>query len=525
MFRVFCTLRENRKAIEENLKSDETAKSETAVTETPEADNAALRENRAGATINSEIPEAPTEKPFTLDHTTAVHTKTKEPIEVFKIQGNLEDSEYKALKAQMKSIGGYYSSFVKGFIVPGDKVNDVSNFANVIDKTSKENPTEAPRNADIVSESDGPAEEKGDYLENSNIELAKDKDDYSINQQEAIEGYEEAVDLSLKDFINRNINGELKPNDTYSLKDVSPRASEDIKKAVGVDTTGFKTAVESRMITHILKGHGANGTTDHTMANIDDIARMQFVIDNYDNLEDGGKSSAYFEPYVSASGVVRQHTAHTVVYSKKVNGIYYVVEALPDTKRKTAFVVSAYMTNEKKKNGLSNEYADKHDIPASATSDTAEKPRAFESVPAFRSSNEIISSDNAAVNSSEEKNTSSKEQTITSQTETDDMGTKEKHRAMENGVLPTVVPEVSTSVSDAGNGVATETVASDSVVNTFYSRIADKILNEYLETGAVLDSKALVEIAREIYGGTLAEGAFSIKDATDSLELAVNRYI
>ena len=105
------------------------------------------------------------------------------------------------------------------------------------------------------------------------------------------------------------------------------------------------------------------------------------------------------------------------------------------------------------------------------------------------------------------------------------MGTKEKHRAMENGVLPTVVPEVSTSVSDAGNGVATDTVASDSVVNTFYSRIADKILNEYLETGAVLDSKALVEIAREIYGGTLAEGAFSIKDATDSLELAVNRYI
>ena len=124
-----------------------------------------------------------------------------------------------------------------------------------------------------------------------------------------------------------------------------------------------------------------------------------------------------------------------------------------------------------------------------------------------------------------QKRSSDETQTITSQTETDNIGGKEKHRAMENGVLPTVVPEVSTSVSDAGNGVATESVASDSVVNTFYSRIADKILNEYLETGAVLDSKALVEIAREIYGGTLAEGAFSIKDATDSLELAVNRYI
>lgn len=115
----------------------------------------------------------------------------------------------------------------------------------------------------------------------------------------------------------------------------------------------------------------------------------------------------------------------------------------------------------------------------------------------------------------------------TTEKEITDSSVKDKHRAMESGVLPDVAPEATTEVKgiDAGNGVQTETVASDSLVNTFYSQIADRVIEEYLSKGASLDINALRDIATSIYGGTLAEGRFDSKDMTDALELAVNRYL
>lgn len=631
--------------------------------------------------------------------------------------------------------------------------------------------TSSDSNAIIEKDLSQVSKDKGEKLEDSNVKLSKDFEDYSINQQDVIEGYEESVDTSFREFIEREMRGELKQNDSYALKNVSDKAAADIKKAVGVDATGFKTAIEARMVTHILQGHGENGTTDHSMANIDDIARMQFVIDNYDNIEDGGKSKSYFESYVSRSGELRQHTAHTVVYSKKVNGVYYVVEAVPDTKRKTAYIISAYMSK-KERNGLSNGNNNENaDITRSETSDTAEKPRAFESAPDAHSLNEIISNNSDAVNSESKKSpkefslthkksnavsdsvesdsaqgtremqaakepepnatpsapaetaetsttaaespttvmsngtaetapaknkdfnliykaskhsktgepldvfeisggylsseqysklkkefeklggyyskyaggftfksgTGSSDERInavkqfahvqvnslhdmpkgkeligteykfgnsnakvvdyidngkyedeyvvdidgigrqkmnykgverdiaqylsdnptkntqatdtaastkqaldmlknapsetttreTTEKEITESSVKDKHRAMESGVLPDVAPEATTEVKgiDAGNGVQTETVASDSLVNTFYSQIADKVMEEYLSKGASLDINALRDIATSIYGGTLAEGRFDSKDMTDALELAVNRYL
>ena len=40
----------------------------------------------------------------------------------------------------------------------------------------------------------------------------------------------------------------------------------------------------------------------------------------------------------------KRGTAKTVVFEKAVNGTYYVIEAVPDTAKKTNFIVSAYMS-------------------------------------------------------------------------------------------------------------------------------------------------------------------------------------
>ena len=54
------------------------------------------------------------------------------------------------------------------------------------------------------------------------------------------------------------------------------------------------------------KDHGPQGKTDHSMQDINDIARIQYVLDNYDS-----------------------------------------VEAVPGTKAKTVFILSAYMSNKR----------------------------------------------------------------------------------------------------------------------------------------------------------------------------------
>ena len=44
-------------------------------------------------------------------------------------------------------------------------------------------------------------------------------------------------------------------------------------------------------VEHIEKRHGENGVHDQSMKNPNDLARIKFVIQNYDNVEDGRKAS------------------------------------------------------------------------------------------------------------------------------------------------------------------------------------------------------------------------------------------
>jgi hypothetical protein len=141
-------------------------------------------------------------------------------------------------------------------------------------------------------------------------------------------------------------------------------------RITGIDVTGHKTQLEARIIEHILKDHGEHGITDQSMRDINDIARIQHVIDNYDSMENGGTSSAYV--YQNQHG--RNAHAQTVVLKKKVNGTYFVVEAVPDTNKKTVFITSAYMSKggeQKAAASLSGDAEASRFTPENATKNTA----------------------------------------------------------------------------------------------------------------------------------------------------------
>ena len=176
----------------------------------------------------------------------------------------------------------------------------------------------------------------------SSISFKSDIEDYPYNMQTVIKDYLEYSNEGIRNFVERVRKGEASAKERLYIDLPTQRAIKDIKLITGIDTSEFKTAIETRAIEHIEKFHGVKGKANTSMARIEDIERIQFVLNNYDEMEYGGKSEAYTT--IKENGKPGQ--ADTVIYSKKINGTFYVVEAVPDTKAKTLFVVSAYINKE-----------------------------------------------------------------------------------------------------------------------------------------------------------------------------------
>ncbi len=185
-------------------------------------------------------------------------------------------------------------------------------------------------------------------------------------QQAVIDAYRSSVDDGLVQYVLDVMNDQVSYREKYNLNPMSDRASADIKALTGVDTTGFQTAIERKTIEHILKRHGEKGIQDRSMRDIHDIARIQYVLDNYDSMKEGGPAEGYTT--IKPNG--RPKRAQSVVYEKAVNGTYYVVEAVPDTKSKTAYIVSAYMSKNPNEKAGAFRLADAAKRPPYVTSET-----------------------------------------------------------------------------------------------------------------------------------------------------------
>lgn len=160
-------------------------------------------------------------------------------------------------------------------------------------------------------------------------------DVHTPEMQRVMQEYEKAVDADLAEFAQYAVSH---PNDNktaFQLEDVSPRAAEDIQRLTGIDVEGFGTEAKANTFRHIEQRHGQNGKADQSMADVNDVARMQYVIDNYDEME---LLDATSKEFLSRE----KHQAPQIMLSKRVDGTYYVVEAVPDTNKRKLEIVSAY---------------------------------------------------------------------------------------------------------------------------------------------------------------------------------------
>ena len=184
-----------------------------------------------------------------------------------------------------------------------------------------------------------------ELAETSSIEPEKPIEDYPYNQREAIEGYADGVDNRILEFLSRVrklTDHSYRQKTKVEIAQNSERLINDVMKLVGTDVTGYKHLLTGGAVEHIDKDHGQNGLSDHSMANDEDIARIGFVIENYDSVErlkdKNGKD---------VLDVVHQNKdsspSRVVRFSKKINGTFYVVESVPDSKANAMYVKSAHI--------------------------------------------------------------------------------------------------------------------------------------------------------------------------------------
>ena len=188
---------------------------------------------------------------------------------------------------------------------------------------------------------------------NGNTVFAVNGDSYSLNktkvndaaeghtaaEQQRIEAYKNAVDPDLVEFIQEARQHPDARWMNYQLGKVSSQTADQVQELTGVDVHGYTHNMQNSTVQHIDKRHGADGAADHSMAVDADIARVGWVLENYDSLDKGTPSKQYKNKDGSR--------AATVVYRKAVDGTMYVVEAVPDSKARKMQIVTAYMTNKK----------------------------------------------------------------------------------------------------------------------------------------------------------------------------------
>lgn len=173
------------------------------------------------------------------------------------------------------------------------------------------------------------------FAEDTGISFDMELSEYPYNMQTVIQDYLDAVDQDVLSFIQEVQNGTAWPSKKVTVGRINTRMAEEITKLTGIETSeGNPIILNTGAVEHILKRHGAKGEADRSMRNNLDIARINYVLQNFDTAELSGKKSF---GYRNRDGSPSQN----VIFSKKINGTYFVIEAVPDT-GKTG-IVSAFI--------------------------------------------------------------------------------------------------------------------------------------------------------------------------------------
>ena len=150
--------------------------------------------------------------------------------------------------------------------------------------------------------------------------------------------YNNAVDENVMNFIDEVRSKGQKNVAPLEIAEIGESQAEALQELSGVDYTGYSVCLTQTAVEHIDKRHGENGTADRSMSDDRDLARIGWVVKNFDNAEQGNRKT---RKYKNSNNTL----ADVIVFIKNINGHYHVAIAAPVTSKRTMYVVSAYRSS------------------------------------------------------------------------------------------------------------------------------------------------------------------------------------
>lgn len=187
-----------------------------------------------------------------------------------------------------------------------------------------------------------------DYAQRNNAEstaVNTDPAKHTAAEQRVIDEYQGAVDDGIKGFITKVralTNPGYRNSVRYTISPVTQRTAGKIRDISGVDVQGFQNILTGSAVDHIENRHGKDGQADRSMSDDNDLARIRYVLENYNDvqlLKNNDGTPSVSNVWKNSDGT----PAKRILFSKKINGTYYTVEAAPDSKARVLAVESAYI--------------------------------------------------------------------------------------------------------------------------------------------------------------------------------------
>lgn len=195
-------------------------------------------------------------------------------------------------------------------------------------------------------ESKHPRDKEGKFTDknktsSSAIDLIEPLDEKSYYEGIKME-YENSTDQDLLDFIYQQLESP-NPKARFTISEVNKKQIEDIKNLLGIDVTGFKNVIDHNAIMHIKNRHGLNGKADKSMSNPKDLARIGYILENYDSIEILKKNNV--SVYSSLYRNKLNKPVPIIKYQKRINGYFITSQAIIDSKNKRLSIETAYRKN------------------------------------------------------------------------------------------------------------------------------------------------------------------------------------
>lgn len=195
-------------------------------------------------------------------------------------------------------------------------------------------------------ESKHPRDKEGKFTDknktsSSAIDLIEPLDEKSYYEGIKME-YENSTDQDLLDFIYQQLESP-NPKAKFTISEVNKKQIEDIKNLLGIDVTGFKNVIDHNAIMHIKNRHGLNGKADKSMSNPKDLARIGYILENYDSIEILKKNNV--SVYSSLYRNKLNKPVPIIKYQKRINGYFITSQAIIDSKNKRLSIETAYRKN------------------------------------------------------------------------------------------------------------------------------------------------------------------------------------